>query len=184
MQIPQGFSPEPAFGGSACIINNMRALPVYFGGLVLDPEGLAEPHVKGGCADARCTKGSVFVFDTPAHGWETIEVSSDPYPDGRAGHTLTGEKRLTSFLLRSCTLYEQLVPDSCSHGPFNRLQAHTLLHWFVAASPQYLKGPERMFRSAMDRVATCRRKSYYTPRAPFPARASALLIQDSPAPAF
>ncbi len=71
----------------------MRGMPVYFGGLVLDPEGLAEPQVKGGCDDDLCTKGRVYVFDKPAQGWETIQMSSNPYPVGRAGHTMTGETR-------------------------------------------------------------------------------------------
>jgi hypothetical protein len=90
LQIPQGYSPEPATGNAACVIDNMRGMPLVFGGLVLDPDGLAEPTVKGGCEDTPCTKGSVYIFDKPAHGWETIELVSSPYPKGRAGHSMTG----------------------------------------------------------------------------------------------
>jgi hypothetical protein len=90
LQTPQGPSPEPAIESAACIIENMRGMPILFGGLVLDPEGLAEPAVKGGCEDTACTKGSVQIFDKPAHGWETMQVTSSTYPNGRAGHTMTG----------------------------------------------------------------------------------------------
>jgi hypothetical protein len=103
MQIPQGFSPEPAFGGAIFIIDNMRGMPVLFGGLILDPEGLAEPRVKGGCADDLCAEGSVYIFDKPAHGWETIQVRSSPYPDGRAGHSATGGMRLSVVLTLRCS---------------------------------------------------------------------------------
>jgi hypothetical protein len=91
LQIPQGSSPEPVIGIATCVIENMRGMPLLFGGLVLDPEGLAEPTVNGGCEDTPCTKGSVHIFDKPAQGWESMQVISSPYPEGRAGHTMTGK---------------------------------------------------------------------------------------------
>jgi hypothetical protein len=91
LQIPQGYSPEPVIGSATCIIENMRGMPLLFGGLVLDPEGLAEPRVNGGCEDTACSKGTLVIFDKPAHGWDMIELVSSPYPEGRAGHTMTGK---------------------------------------------------------------------------------------------
>jgi hypothetical protein len=74
-------------------------MPVLFGGLVLDTEGLAEPAVKGGCEDKSCTAGSVDIFDKPAQGWESMQVVSSPYPypRGRAGHTMTGANNLADL---------------------------------------------------------------------------------------
>ena len=90
LQVPQGSSPEPVIGGATCVLQNMRGMPILFGGLILDSEGKAEPRVKGGCSNDMCTSGNIFIFDTPAQGWETIEIPSNPYPKGRAGHTMTG----------------------------------------------------------------------------------------------
>jgi hypothetical protein len=92
LQIPQGYSPEPVIGSATCIIDNMRGMPILYGGLVLDPEGLAEPKAIGGCEDTACSNGTLVIFDKPAHGWETIEIVSSPYPESRAGHTMTGER--------------------------------------------------------------------------------------------
>jgi hypothetical protein len=69
----------------------MRAMPIMFGGLVLDPDGNDNPRVVGGCEDTACRTGTVYLFDKPAHGWESIKISSSPYPKGRTGHTITGE---------------------------------------------------------------------------------------------
>jgi hypothetical protein len=102
LQMPQGYSPEPVTGSATCIIENMRGMPLLFGGLVVDPDGLAEPTVNGGCEDTLCTTGSVYMFDKPAHGWETIQVISSPYPEGRAGHTMTGKN--TGLTCTMCNL--------------------------------------------------------------------------------
>ena len=90
LQVPQGFSPEPTLAGACTVIQNMRAMPVLYGGLVLDVNGVVEPAVVGGCTGNPCNKGEVFLFDSQARGWETVSITSYPYPPGRAGHTLTG----------------------------------------------------------------------------------------------
>ena len=67
----------------------MRGMPVFFGGLVLSAGG--DSRVTGGCMNMACDSGYVFVFDKPAQGWEDLQVRGNPYPRGRAGHTMTGD---------------------------------------------------------------------------------------------
>jgi hypothetical protein len=90
------------------MIENMRGMPILFGGLVLDPEGLAEPRVNGGCEDTACTKGALVIFDKPAHGWDMVELVSTPYPEGRAGHTMTGKSN--SYQIASSP--QSMIPTS------------------------------------------------------------------------
>ena len=130
LQIPQGFSPEPVTGGAACIIENMRGMPIIFGGLALDPDGNVDPHVAGGCEDKACTSGKVYLFDKPAHGWESIQINSSPYPRGRAGHTMTGEQH-RGFMQQ----YAGYRSYHLMAVPF-LVQAHTQWPWYAVGSCQ------------------------------------------------
>ncbi len=149
LQTPQGSSPEPVIGSATCILENMRGMPILFGGLVLDPEGLAEPAVKGGCEDTPCTKGSVDVFDKPAHGWEAVKLISSPYPKGRAGHTMTGASNwayLPNLLFVKIFDCNPFCSASCTHD--SGKQAPTPLLSPAAATRRRHKGPEAMCRRA------------------------------------
>jgi hypothetical protein len=91
----------------------MRGMPVLFGGLVLDPEGKANPRVNGGCSNAACTSGSIYIFDKPAQGWESIDIRSKPYPNGRAGHTMTGTCQNDEFMKKNakfCCVEQEQKP--------------------------------------------------------------------------
>ena len=90
LKVPWGPSPEPTVASATAVIQSMRGLPLLYGGLVLDADGLEIPRVLGGCNTDPCNTGEIYLFDTLAQGWENVVAHGTPYPSGRAGHTMTG----------------------------------------------------------------------------------------------